>query len=323
MIHPNFKPMLAGKCPAGFEGIRYPVIASRKLDGIRAIRMGNRLVSRSLKDIPNKHVREWCVANLPEGLDGELMLRDPRATFEEVTSAFMSMGGAPDFIFWVFDQLDGPTAHLDEFWQRHRRLEIPVDVQSHCAVLPQLVVRSPSDLAAVCAEHLAEGYEGTMIRDPHGLYKFGRSTTKEGGLLKIKHFEDEEAVVIGVVEEFENTNEATKDELGRTKRSSAKAGMVDKGRLGAFVCMLRDSTTFEVGSGFTEQQRIRLWAEAQPFLCEGRQEVPGHPGSISVNAEQWLPEVVVKHQPPPGGRPKGKPPRIPVFKGFRHPEDMS
>ena len=32
---------------------------------------------------------------------------------------------------------------------------------------------------------LEQGYEGVMLRDPNGLYKFGRSTMREQGLIQV------------------------------------------------------------------------------------------------------------------------------------------
>src|SRR5437899_138139 len=77
------------------------------------------------------------------------------------------------------------------------------------------------------------GFEGVMLRKPDGPYKFGRSTVREGYLMKVKRFTQEEAVVVGYEEQETNLNEATKDALGHTKRSSHKAGKRPAGVLGA------------------------------------------------------------------------------------------
>src|SRR5262245_35069587 len=120
--------MLSGVCPADLSELRYPVLVSPKLDGVRAIRLGNRLVSRTLKDIPNKYVRNWCIEHLPEGLDGELLLRDWTAPFSDVSSAIMSIEGEPDFVFAAFDVLsldpsDGRHFNDEPFEDRFAKLE--------------------------------------------------------------------------------------------------------------------------------------------------------------------------------------------------------
>ena len=52
-----FKPMLAATLEPPFA-VKYPVLVSRKLDGIRATIQGCVVLSRSLKPIPNRHVQQ-------------------------------------------------------------------------------------------------------------------------------------------------------------------------------------------------------------------------------------------------------------------------
>lgn len=290
MIPSDFRPLLSGKAPKDLSNLSYPLLASPKLDGIRAIRIGGRLVSRTLKDIPNDFVRSWCCDNLCDGLDGELLLPKMTEPFEEVSSAIMSKAGEPDFIYAVFDTVE----KNEKFVDRVTVLRDLVPETEHTKIVPHDPISNLEEMENYCAWCLKLGFEGTMVRSFDGRYKFGRSTEREGILLKIKHFDDEEALVIGKVEEMENTNEMKQNELGLAKRSSAKAGKVGKNRLGALVCRFEDGTEFECGAGFTDQQRVDLWA---------------------ADLEGVL--VTVRHQPPSGGRPKGKKPRIPVFKGIR------
>ncbi len=111
-----------------------------------------------------------------------------------------------------------------------------------------------------------------MLRGPAGPYKQGRSSERQGWLLKLKQFEDAEAVVVGYEEEYENTNTATKNALGRTERSTAKAGMVGKRTLGKFEVMgiggTYDKVEFSVGGGFTAAMRQHLWTDRE--LCLGK-----------------------------------------------------
>ena len=114
-------------------------------------------------------------------------------------------------------------------------------------ILP-VEIRDAAQLAAYEEDCLAEGYEGVMIRTPDSPYKCGRSTEREGWLLKIKRFEDAEAVVLETYEGMSNHNEAQRDAFGRTKRSSAQAGKVGRGELGGFVVSAVDSNVvFRLG----------------------------------------------------------------------------
>ena len=58
------KPLLASA--AVLEKIRYPVQATPKLDGIRALIIGGQLVSRKFKPIPNQWIAEPPEKLLPE-----------------------------------------------------------------------------------------------------------------------------------------------------------------------------------------------------------------------------------------------------------------
>lgn len=307
-----FKPMLACRENPDLTKLRFPILVSPKLDGIRCVKLNGKALSRKLLPIPNNFVRNWIEKNLPDGIDGELMLSSMQAaTFNEVQSAIMSVEGEPDFVFCAFDCTTASSVNLNQtrdcsslpFRDRFAFLSQTKwclgDDWLRLRVVPHEETYSVDRLLEMASEFCAAGFEGAMIRDPNGPYKFGRSTEREGYLLKLKSFVDEEAVVIGVVEQFENTNEATVNELGQTKRSSAKAGKVPKGVLGALVCRFDDGTEFEVGSGFTDAQRVEYWNEER---FEQVRRLP----------------VTVKHQPPPGGRKKGEAPRFPVFKGFRH-----
>ncbi len=99
-----------------------------------------------------------------------------------------------------------------------------------------------------------------MLRKPYMPYKFGRSTLREFGLMKVKQFADAEFEIVGFAERMHNANELESDELGLAKRSHKKAGMVPMGDLGALECSTHDAkSTFKVGSGFTEHDRKALW----------------------------------------------------------------
>jgi len=301
------KPMLAGKAPADLAKLKFPLMASPKLDGIRVLMVGGKALSRTFKPIPNDYIRTWCEANLPDGFDGELCLRNWTALFRDVSSAVMKKSGEPDFTFAAFDFV---TASLDEgFAERYKKLDQEVAAltqahgcEKHLFRVRHLLVETVEELRAIHADFMAEGFEGTMVRSVDGEYKCGRATTKQGTLLKIKPMDDEEAEIIGFEEQMHNTNAAEQDAFGRTKRSSAKAGKVGNGTLGKFLCrFLRDAVEFPCGTGLGLDDALR--------------------GEVWGNQSEFLGKVIkVRHQPDPGGRPKGQKPRIPIFVGFRNME---
>ena len=66
----SFKPLLAKDYDPAL--LRFPVLASPKIDGVRATVLNNQLVSRSLKPIPNKLVFKALSNSALHGVDGEL-----------------------------------------------------------------------------------------------------------------------------------------------------------------------------------------------------------------------------------------------------------
>lgn len=259
------KPMLAAPAPLA-EAISWPKLASPKLDGVRARVRDGQVLSRSIKPIPNAHVQS--LFGRLEGLDGELIVGSPTAAnaMQATTSGVMSRDGAPDVTFWVFDCWDLATEpfHVRQIHASARRLD------SGClraAAVPHQLLGSAAELDEYESQCLALGYEGVMLRDPAGPYKHGRSTAREGWLLKVKRFVDSEAVVIGYEELQHNENEATVNALGLTERSTAKAGKRGAGTLGALhVRDVHTGAVFSIGTGWTVAERAQLWAERESLV---------------------------------------------------------
>lgn len=294
-----FKPMLAS--PAEVDKLRFPLFASPKIDGIRGVVLNGELRTRKLLALPNRHTQARLSLKALDGFDGELVVGPPYGedVMRRTTSGLMTIEGMPNYTFWVFDLHN----HEGGYEKRLKALEkaATLYLRNTCqiSVLPQKLIEHPDDLISFEERVVAQGYEGVIVRDPRAPYKYGRSTVREGYLLKIKRFEDGEAEVIGFEEELANTNEATKDELGHTKRSSAKAGKVGKGTLGAFIVRdLKTGVEFNVGGGLTALQRGVFWQRRDEY--EGK---------------------IVKYKSFPVGVKEA--PRHPVFLGFRDPSDMS
>jgi DNA ligase-1 len=295
-----FKPMLAAtaKQIEDLEG-RYPFFASPKLDGVRALVLEDRLVSRNLKPIPNKFVQEMLpLARLPS-LDGELIVGKPWSEdcFRSTTSGVMSEDGEPDVCFYVFDVTCGAGA---PFTERHQTVKevLKRENNSRLKIVPHTLIKDAFALYEYEQRMLEKGFEGVMLRDPEGSYKQGRSTLREGGLVKLKRFSDSEAIVIGFEELMHNENEKTLESGGKAKRSSHKAGLVPMNTLGTLLVRdIKSGVKFGIGSGFTAAQREAIWKSRNMFRGK-----------------------VVKYKFFPSGS-KEKP-RFPVFLGVRDPRDM-
>lgn len=283
-----FKPLLATDYdPAK---LRFPVWASYKLDGIRAVVRGGVVYSRSNKPIPNVHVQ--AKFKHLEHHDGELIVGDPtdEACYRNTTSVVMAHDKpADDVTFHVFDHVEHP-----ELPYLKRCLLIRKDSEHH-TMLKQLGVPTLDELTKLEAKALELGYEGLIVRDPLAPYKYGRSTVNEGILLKVKSFHDAEAVVVGFEERMRNENEATINELGRTARSSHKAGKVGRGDLGALIVRRPDGLEFAIGTGFTDAERADIWTNRDAwmgrlvkykFFPQGGYDAPRHPVYLGVRDER-------------------------------------
>lgn len=260
------KPMLAFQKNPDITKLRYPVMVSPKLDGVRAIKLGN-LMSRNLKEIPNRHVQK-SFELIPDGIDGELIEGDPTDDpYRRTISAVMSEDGEPDVSLYVFD-----CFHYEEtFTLRFETVKVlagrAIMAGLKVRLVPHIWVYTIQELLEAEQQFLDEGYEGLMIRDPAGPYKFGRSTLKEGYLLKLKRFEDSEAEVLGTYEKMHNANEAKKNALGRTERSTAKDGMVPAGVLGGLdVRDLKTGVEFKIGGKFSAAEREKFWKQRKSLI---------------------------------------------------------
>lgn len=284
---------------AQLDKLKYPLLGTPKLDGIRALRLLGQTLSASFKDIPNQHIQA-TMHNLPNGLDGELIV--PGLPFNLISSAVMSESGTPNFCYYVFDYV---SAALTEPYKSRMDKLAKLTLPAFCVKVLPTVLNNKDELIAFEKKCLSEGYEGIMVRTPDSPYKCGRATLKQGWLLKVKRFKDSECVVIGFEEQMENTNEATTDELGRTKRSKHKAGMVGKNTLGKFLVREIGDTHWKgrefgigTGEGLTAELRQHIWD----------------------NRDEYMGKIIVYKYQLHGTKDL---PRLPIWKGFRDPRDMT
>jgi DNA ligase-1 len=270
MIQPigsAFRPMLASQCK-DVTKLKFPVLVSIKLDGVRCVVINSRLMSRSLKEIPNHLVQEMF-AGVPNGSDGELIVGDPTApdAYRKTVSAVMGDGNdIAGLRYHIFDnfQQNGGFEDRSAFVKKFKYNNSAVQV------LPHFWLDDVESLTAFETEAVEAGNEGIMVRSLNGPYKNGRSTEKEGYLLKIKRFEDTEAVVIGFEERMHNGNEAKTNALGRTERSSNQENLTGRGDLGKLVVRgvggTYDGVEFGVGTGFDDADRAEIWSRRSYYI---------------------------------------------------------
>jgi DNA ligase-1 len=299
----NFRPMKPCKITEkDLDNLTYPVIVQSKLDGFRCVLLEGKALSYSLKPIRNVYTRtklEEYFGKHYKVIDGELLLKKEN-TFQDIQSAFNSVEGEPKFEYYTFDCFqNGPT---QSFMDRHALFFADEDDNDYIKNTTNIWCYNKEDVLNHEKQVLDWGYEGIIIRKPFdpSPYKFGRSTLKEGYLLALKRFTDAEAEILGAYPLQRNLNVAEINEHGLTERSSAQANKYDDNLLGGL--MVRGingqfkGVEFNIGTGFTEKQRIDLW---QNYTRYGK---------------------IVKYKYQSVGS-KDKP-RLPVFLGFRHEDDL-
>lgn len=258
-------PMLACSTQPDLAKINYPVYASFKLDGIRCLITGGKVLSRKLKQIPNKYIRS-ILENIPIGLDGELMVQ---GTFNDVDSAVMSIEGKPDFRYFVFDRLPG-TGNIP-FSVRYKQLKTDYCqeylglAKNFIEIVEQKLCNNASEVQSYYNLAIAAGWEGLILRDPNSPYKEGRSTLKQGWMLKVKPVNDTEATVYGKTELLHNENMPEINNVGNTERNKQQAGMVGGETLGALLGLDKNGRPVKVGSGFTAAQRQEIWDNFEKY----------------------------------------------------------
>ena len=289
------RPLLAATLEDVYT-LKFPILVTPKLDGIRVLKVDGKAVTRKFKEIPNTHIRELLEKHLPDGVDGEIMTP---GTFNDIQSKVMSFEGKPEFTFYVFDyvkkDLDVPyDIRTNDMKDKLSKIKAPFEIK----ILMPKIINNIEDLLSYEEDCLKNGHEGVMIRTPKGKYKCGRSTPKEQILMKLKRFLDAEATIIGFEEKLHNENIQETDEFGLAKRSSKKDGLIPANTLGALLVQdLKTGITFGLGSGFDDELKREIWNNRDRY--------------INKIVKYKYQSVGIKNAP-----------RFPVFLGFRSMLDL-
>lgn len=219
------KLLLANRYHSGIDLEKYWV--SEKFDGVRAYWDGKHLRSRQghIFSAP-----EWFLSPLPkEHLDGELWI--DRGRFSELSGIARRKNGKDsdweNVSYMVFDL---PTSE-HEFNDRLKKLTVLISRinKKHIRLVHQYKIKSHEELNEHLIEVIKQGAEGLMLHAGDSLYRQGRN----GDLLKVKKYQDAEAIVI-------------KHITGKGKY---------KDMLGSILVETVDGKHFKIGSGFTDKQR--------------------------------------------------------------------
>lgn len=237
----NIKPLLAED--ADLANVKFPCWLQPKIDGVRALNLNGTLTGRSLDPFEGFGITEHFSRPEYIGLDGEMTMGSKANCGERLCSLttgamgrFKGVSEMADLHWWVFDMITPATVKLP-YEERYFMLAEHVLGLQHPGNRVQMVPFFPcfslEQLNSGIADLFEDGYEGAIIRNPRALYKEGRATKKNQELWRVKPWADAEIRVTGITEGQMNANEAKTNTLGRTERSSAKAGMVPNGQVGS------------------------------------------------------------------------------------------
>ena len=313
------KPSLAED--AILDAVRFSCGTQPKIDGVRALNLSGTLTGRSLDPFKGFGITEYFSRPEFMGLDGEMILGDKPNCTDRLCSLttgamgrFKGVTEMPDLTWWVFDWVT-PVSTGHSYEERYARLSAKVSALDHPRIklVPMTIVHSREHLDRVIAHNAASGFEGTIIRNLAAPHKEGRATQAGQQLWRVKPWGDFEILVTGITEGEINGNAAKTNSLGRTERSSAKAGMVPNGQVGSIQGTLvkdfHDPITgkllFAKGLSITAGSGKMTVEEATAYF-EDPTKIVGHFAKIKTMTHG------VKDLP-----------RFPTYESHRLPEDMS
>jgi DNA ligase-1 len=337
------RPMKALGEPISDKDLRllpYPVIGSPKIDGIRAITTGSKVLSATLKPIGNRYIQKCLSHSIYEGLDGELAVGKPYIdlnddpdddVFHRTSGPVRRADGEPDFKFYVFDDWTEPKRDYIYRWISQYDYLVKSEMP-HVVILEYKVLNNPQEVLDYEEWCVNMGYEGCMLRIPSSPYKEGRTTFKEMFAFKRKPIEDDEAEIVGFFEQMENNNEQVTDVMGLSRRSAHKENKTGKDTLGGFVLKsTKFEDTFRCGTiiGGTKEWRKTVWDLMANYGCAFESRIVN--GKVEYIITDWkafpkelfayIESTTVKYKFQRIG--SIDKPRQPRMKGFRDKSDMT
>lgn len=292
-----FKPFLAPNEKTDLSLVQYPLLASTKLDGIRVLFIDGKIVSRSLKPIQNKQLRERfeSLRKYSEEhnviLDGEIF--SPELTFQQITHFVMTQDLEGEELptslkFYAFDMIKQMDL-AESFHSRYNNLErLHIDgIQDIAVRVDQKLVNSKEEVNKLFENALETGLEGLILKDPTGRYKCGRATLKEGLIYKVKPWDTFDAKIATVIQSTEVRQGAEKktNELGRSVTSKKKDDRVLIEKASAFLVYYNE-LPLKVTLAMTDEEKEEVWKNQNSYfgrtieykgMLVGSKDVPRHP----------------------------------------------
>jgi len=169
--------------------------------------------------------------------------------------------------FYCFDVLVNGEENKPFDWRY-------TDAAKACNNFPELAihlshikVNNAKEVESYFENVINQGYEGLILRNPQGKYKFGRCTVKENNAFKLKPWVTVDAQIIGFVQATKVNEDAEKttNELGysRTSKKIEDRHLIEKAQ--AFVVKYEDKEV-SVPIAMTDEQKEYIWKHQSEYL---------------------------------------------------------
>lgn len=263
--------------PFDSEFLKFPLLVSDKLDGMRCLIFPDGAYSRNMKLLRSgmqDHLEPLIsrAKALNVVFDGELYIHGIK--FGPIMSNITNgeIPPPPNLLFYGFDCVFanqwGGSPHPFRIRQEH--LNAYLYAARSTEILEQREVRNAAQLEEEYDNSLARGYEGIIARDPDGRYKHNRGTLKEGLIFKFKEWVTEDAQIIGYEQATRmkteiREGERTRDVFGHLERSHKQDTREVYEGIGSILVRLRDGT--ETGCGIARGVSLGItWANRLDFV---------------------------------------------------------
>ncbi len=289
----DFKPQLCPNEQPDLDTLKYPLLASFKYDGIRAIFINGQIYSRSLKPLTNVALQARFRAIKDHSKDNNVILDGEfwcsSVTFNELSGIIRSDDKdlPDDLVFHCFDYL---TEENKSFMARVKdyssQKQLEKESKYYYSPVVQKVVNDKETLEASFDFALNNGFEGLILRNPTSKYKFGRASLKQDIAYKMKPYLTYDSKIIKITQSTEVREGAEKkiNELGRSVTSQKKADRVLIEKAATFV-VYHNGNELGVSLPMTDEEKTYIWNNQAEFigrtieykgLAIGSKHVPRH-----------------------------------------------
>lgn len=215
--------------------VRYPCIATLKIDGIRGMKRQDKFYFSGGKEIPGlQHLQEQLGGPVPMDVE----IRCPELDFWQNSGHIRSYNASPTAIAYM---LELPEHRSNSRIQRLTDMAELCRCLTHVKVVPWWICKNKTDVLTRFKWARDNNYEGIVVNPLKYDYEHKRSFH----WLKVKAIESEDLEVIDIYE-------------GEGRLADSLGGIVvDFG-----------GVPVRVGSGFSDVLRERIWAD--PYFAIGR-----------------------------------------------------